>query len=96
MSLQFIHTDPSTREAIWSEAMKAVAPGGMLLIVGHDSADAEAGIPRPPATACFTEAEATAAIPTGWASVSARTVTRQQLIGDREVTVADIVLEAVR
>ena len=95
VSLQFIHTDPDTRQAIWSHAVDAVAPGGTLLIVGHDPADAEAGIPRPPAVMCFGQDDV-GLIPSEWSSVNARRVPRKQTVDGREVDVHDVVIEAVR
>ncbi len=96
VSLQFIHTDPTARQRIWAHAVDAVAPGGTLLIVGHDPKDAEAGIPRPPADMCFTEDELREAIPSHWSTVSTRVVSREQTIGGTAVQVHDIVLEATR
>lgn len=95
VSLQFIHTDPDTRESIWSHAIDAVAPGGMLLIVGHDPADAEAGIPRPPAAMCFGPDDQ-GLIPSEWSSVTTRRVLRKQTLDGRDVDVHDVVIEAVR
>lgn len=96
VSLQFIHTDGHARQRIWAHAVDAVAPGGTLLIVGHDPRDAEAGIPRPPADMCFTQDELRQAIPSDWSTVSTRVVSRNQNIGGQDVLVHDIVLEATR
>jgi SAM-dependent methyltransferase len=96
VSLQFIHTDSDTRRHIWSEAMASVAPGGTLLIVGHDVSDAEKGIRRPPAEMCFDVNELTDAVPRDWSRVDAGVRERTQLIDGVETTVGDVVLIAQR
>lgn len=96
VSLQFIHTDSDTRARIWAEAVSAVAPGGVLLIVGHDQSDSEKGIPRPPAGLCFDADELRSAIPQSWTSVSVEKRERRQTINDTTHDVADIVLVAIR
>jgi SAM-dependent methyltransferase len=96
VSLQFIHTDSPTRAQIWSEAVASVAPGGTLLIVGHDASDAEKGIRRPPQEMCFSVDELLDAVPSDWASVSAEVRERTQVIDGSETTVSDVVLVARR
>jgi len=96
VSLHFIHTDQTTREHIWSEAVSAVAPGGTLLIVGHDASDAERGIRRPPVEMCFDIDELLGAIPSDWTSVNAEVRERTQVIDGEETTVSDVVLVATR
>lgn len=96
VSLQFVHTDQATRERIWREALSAVAPGGTLLIVGHDPADASLGIPRPPADMCFNEDDLRNAVPSHWSAVETSTRRRTQVIAGEEVQVADVVLRATR
>lgn len=96
VSLQFVHTDQATRQRIWAEAIQSVAPGGTLLVVGHDPEDAKRGIPRPPAEMCFSEEEFRQAIPDSWSSLSTSTTRRTQTIHGRDVEVADIVGIATR
>ena len=96
VSLQFIHTDQSTRKHIWSEAVSSVAPGGTLLIVGHNASDAERGIRRPPREMCFDMDELLSAIPSDWTSVNAEVRERTQVIDGEETTVSDVVLVATR
>ena len=96
VSLQFIHTDSETRARIWSEALASVAPGGTLLIVGHDVSDAEKGIRRPPAEMCFDVNELTRVVPSDWSRVDARVRERTQLIDGAETTVGDVVLISQR
>ena len=47
----YVHEAPDTRVAYWRAAAQAVAPGGILLIVGHHPSDrpAEGRGPRDPA-----------------------------------------------
>jgi SAM-dependent methyltransferase len=96
VSLQFIHTNQATRQHIWSEAVSSVAPGGTLLIVGHDASDAERGIRRPPGEMCFDVNELLSAVPSNWTAVSAEVRDRTQVIDGEEVTVSDVVLVATR
>jgi len=96
VSLQFVHTDSENRRRIWAEAVNATAPGGVLLIVGHDVSDAARGIPRPPADRCFSKEELLSAIPTTWSSAEVTLRERSQTIQGSETTVADIVLVAKR
>jgi len=96
VSLQFIHTDPATRSRIWAEAVSAVAPGGTLLIVGHDGADAAKGVRRPPAELCFDVDELRALVPSDWTSVVTEVRERIQVVEGVEKTVGDVVLVATR
>jgi SAM-dependent methyltransferase len=47
VSAQFIHVPPDRRDALNSALAAAVAPGGVLLIVGHHPLDLETGLRRP-------------------------------------------------
>lgn len=96
VNLQFIHTDLAARTRIWDQAIRAVAPGGTLIIAGHDPADALQGIPRPPAEMCFSESDLRKSIPDSWAKVEVQTISRQQVVNGAPVEVADIVLVARR
>ena len=96
VSLQFIHAPQQARDAIWAHALKAVAPGGRLLITGHHPEDALAGIPRPPAEMCFSDEQLRALIPSDWSAVDVQTITRTQTVGERDVDVRDVVLVATR
>ena len=96
VSLMFFHTDAATRESVWQQAVRSVARGGTLLIVGHDPLDAERGIPRPPAEMCFGEKDLSALIPTDWASVRTERIERLQSVNGQDVSVADVVLVATR
>jgi SAM-dependent methyltransferase len=47
VSAQFVHVPPDRRDALNSALAAAVAPGGVLLIVGHHPLDLETGLRRP-------------------------------------------------
>ena len=96
VTLMFFHADRETRQAVWQKALQAVAPGGTLLIVGHDPDDAKLGIPRPPEELCFRTEEVKAAVPADWSSVTAEVVTRTQTVDGEDATVGDVVLVATR
>ena len=96
VTLMFFHADRDTRKAVWDRAVHAVAPGGTLLIVGHDPDDAELGIPRPPEDMCFRADELEALVPRDWSSVSTEVITRTQRVKGVEVEVGDVVLVATR
>jgi SAM-dependent methyltransferase len=48
VSAQFVHVPPDRRDALNAALAAAVAPGGVLLIVGHHPRDQETGVRRPP------------------------------------------------
>jgi SAM-dependent methyltransferase len=47
VSAQYMHLPPEPRRALFGRLAAAVAPGGTLLIVGHDISDLETGAHRP-------------------------------------------------
>ena len=96
VSLLFFHTDAATRESVWQQAVRSVARGGTLLIVGRGPLDAARGIPRPPAEMCFGGNDLSALIPTDWASVRTERIERLQSVNGQDVSVADVVLVATR
>jgi SAM-dependent methyltransferase len=100
VSAQFFHLPPDERAAVFGTLAAAVAPGGRLLVVGHDVHDLEAGAHRPHAPELFFTAEQVAATldPTAWEIVTAETRPRPALDheADDGTTVADTVLVARR
>ena len=96
VTLMFFHADDDTRQTVWSRAIEAVAPGGTLLIVGHDPDDSRLGIPRPPEEMCFRPEEVEALVPAEWSSAKAEVITRTQTVNGVDVTVGDVVLVATR
>ncbi len=47
MLIAYLHLPAAQREVVVSRAAEAVAPGGTLLIVGHDLANLERGVGGP-------------------------------------------------
>jgi SAM-dependent methyltransferase len=101
VSAQFFHLGPPERGVVFAALAAAVAPGGRLLLVGHDVSDLESGAHRPHAPErFFTAAEVAASLdPAEWDVVTAATRRRPALDHEAEhhgVTVADTVLVARR
>jgi cyclopropane fatty-acyl-phospholipid synthase-like methyltransferase len=101
VSAQFFHLSPPERGVVFAALAAAVAPGGRLLLVGHDVSDLESEAHRPHAPErFFTAAEvATSLDPAEWEVVTAATRRRPALDHEAEhhgVTVADTVLVARR
>jgi SAM-dependent methyltransferase len=85
--LLYLHATPDERRAIYSSAVRAVAPGGQLLVIGHDRSNLTEGIggPQDPErlfTADELAAELTAAAP-GFEVEEAATVRRPVPVGER-------------
>jgi SAM-dependent methyltransferase len=57
VSAQFMHLPPEPRLALFQRLAAAVAPGGTLLVVGHDISDLESGAHRPDMPEMFFTAE---------------------------------------
>jgi SAM-dependent methyltransferase len=100
VSAQFFHLAPPERDVVFATLADAVAPGGRLLLVGHDVSDLESGAHRPHAPERFFSATevATSLDPGAWDVVTAATRRRPALDHEAEhgVTVADTVLVARR
>ena len=101
VSAQFFHLSPPERGVVFASLAAAVAPGGRLLLVGHDVTDLASGAHRPHAPErFFTAAEVAASLdPAEWEVVTAATRRRPALDHEAEhhgVTVADTVLVARR
>lgn len=47
VALMFLHLPPEERRVVLAAAVDAVAPGGRLLIVGHDRSNLGRGVPGP-------------------------------------------------
>jgi cyclopropane fatty-acyl-phospholipid synthase-like methyltransferase len=100
VSAQFLHLSTESRPAVFARLAAAVAPGGTLLVVGHDVSDLHTGAHRPHAPEVFFTADELAASldPASWTVAAADTRHRPAL--DHEaghgVTVADVVLVALR
>ena len=66
VSAYFFHLPVDVRDAVYPRLVAAVAPGGTLLLVGHDAADAEALAQRPHAEMLFTPELLAAYVPPSW------------------------------
>lgn len=93
VTLVFIHMAPADRRAVHRMAVRAVAPGGTLLVVGHDRSNLVEGTggPQDPEV-LFTAAEIASELP-GLTIERAETVRRP--IGDERYRI-DAVVRAVR
>jgi len=99
VSAQFLHLPAPQRDGVYSRLAASVAPGGMLLIVGHHPSDLETRVRRPSAPGLLFTAEQLAAQldPDEWEIVTC--TARPRTANDSEgapVTVQDAVLRARR
>ena len=92
----YLHLPPSERGAAHARAAGAVAPGGLLLVVGHDSSNLAEGHggPRDPAI-LFTPEEVSAELP-GLEVERAERVRRPVRTEDGEVDAIDALVRARR
>jgi SAM-dependent methyltransferase len=91
--LMFIHLPTVERTRVYDAACRAVAPGGTLLVVGHDLANlgGGAGGPRDP-DVLFTPSDIVAGLPPAFEVVRAETIRR----GDADPAPIDAVVVARR
>jgi len=82
----------------WAWLADAVAPGGTLLVVGHDPSDVDGPVPRPHLARLGHTAEQVAADldPTQWRTIEALVVERTHRHDGVDVPVRDAVLVAHR
>ncbi|PRX99069.1 class I SAM-dependent methyltransferase [Allonocardiopsis opalescens] len=97
VSTHYVHT-VEPMERLLGRLAAAVAPGGTLLVVGHDHAEAHSAGPHRPVTgAHVTTAELAAGLDPGrWDLAVAETRSREAGHGGRTVTIHDAVLRARR
>ncbi|OHV33519.1 hypothetical protein CC117_22630 [Parafrankia colletiae] len=98
VSAQFLHVPADRRPAMLARLCGVVAPGGSLLVVGHDPADLGLGIPRPEA-GMLCEARELAGLldPAVWEVLVAQSRPRAVMgSGGGEIVVRDAVLHARR
>ncbi|WP_125609528.1 class I SAM-dependent methyltransferase [Specibacter cremeus] len=99
VSAQFLHLPGTPRISVQERLAAAVAPGGTLLIVGHDASDLHTTIRRPQLPDVFFAAQdvADALDPDEWTVVACESRPRQAHDDDgHAVTVHDAVLRARR
>jgi SAM-dependent methyltransferase len=97
VTAHFLHVPKSEQQPLFRHLAAAVAPGGTLLVVGHDLSDM-AKLPRPDlAEYGWTAGEVAAALGEGWTIEAAEARPRQAAGPDgEEVTIHDAILRARR
>lgn len=98
VAAHFLHLPAGPRRALFRHLSTAVAPGGTLLVVGHDPSDLETTVSRPPlAELGWTADEVAGSLGDGWTVVVAEARPRTAVDSNgREVIVRDAVLRARR
>jgi SAM-dependent methyltransferase len=98
VTVHFLHLPPQQRTVVYAALATAVAPGGILLAVGHHPSDMDAGIGRPPwREMYFTAGQLAADLDDGWEIIATDTRARSLTGPDGEpVTIHDAVLVARR
>ncbi|MEY4008045.1 MAG: hypothetical protein RLZZ467_1100 [Gemmatimonadota bacterium] len=92
----YLHLPEPTRTAVFSAAAEAVAPGGTLLVIGHDLANLDGGYGGPQDPAVLTTAPALVAAIGPLDVIRAEPVERPVATPDGERIAIDHVLRAVR
>ncbi|ONH59227.1 hypothetical protein CcI49_17315 [Frankia sp. CcI49] len=97
VSAQFVHVPADRRAGLVARLGGVVAPGGSLLMVGHDPADLALGIGRPEAADLCAAAELAGLLdPVEWEVLVAQACPRSVVVDGGEVVVHDAVLHARR
>lgn len=99
VSAQFMHLPLQPRTGLYARLAAAVAPGGTLLIVGHDPSDLHTSMHRPDVPGMFFTAHELAADldQRAWDVTTTDTRPRQATDQDgNQVTIHDTVLRATR
>ncbi|HEV7167364.1 MAG TPA: methyltransferase domain-containing protein [Micrococcaceae bacterium] len=100
VSAQFLQLPRAQRGPIYSALAQAVAPGGTLLIVGHDLSDQEQSVRRPPDSRLyFTAEELVEGLPDpdDWKILTSTSRPRQAQSADGQpAPVHDVVLRACK
>jgi len=98
VSAQFLDLPAAPRWVLFSHLAEAVAPGGTLLVVGHDPSDMNTTVPRPNlAEMGWTAEEVAAGLSDGWVIEVAEARPRLATDPDgNQVTIHDSVLRARR
>lgn len=98
VSTHFLHLPAAPRRVLFDHLAAAVAPGGTLLVVGHDPSDAETTMPRPSlAEMGWTAEEVAGTLGDDWiielVEARPRSVTDPE---GHEITIKDAVMRARR
>jgi SAM-dependent methyltransferase len=98
VTTHYMQLPRAQREALFRRLAAAVAPGGTLLIVGHDLSDMDTGVHRPPMELFFTADEVAETLDPGeWRIIVSDARPRSHKDADgHEVPVNDAVLRAQR
>ena len=98
VSAQFMHLPPEPRRTLFARLADVVAPGGTLLVVGHDFSDVAAGAHRPPEPErFFTAAEVAESLDDQWEVLVVEARPRPAAVHEgHDMTVHDAVLRARR
>jgi thioredoxin reductase/SAM-dependent methyltransferase len=98
VTLQFVHLTSAERAVGFPGCYEAVAPGGTLLVVGHDMSDLDTSAGRwPDDDRFFTAEELAADLGDGWDVTTAESRPRTMVDAEgREITIHDAVLVARR
>lgn len=98
VSAFFLHLPARARQTLWRHLARAVAPGGTLLVVGHDLSDLHTTMPRPGLTEMGWTADQVAdSLGAGWTIQVSEARPRQATDpAGREITIHDAVLRARR
>jgi SAM-dependent methyltransferase len=97
VTTHFLHVPKSDQQSLFRHLAAAVAPGGTLLVVGHDFSDM-AKVPRPDLVEYgWTAGEVAATLGEGWTIEAAEARPRQATGPDGdEITIHDAILRARR
>jgi SAM-dependent methyltransferase len=94
--VMYLHLPESSRRIAFRRAAGAVAPGGTLLVVGHDSTNPNEGWGGPQDSAVLYGPDDVVADVDGLDIVKAERVRRPVQTGDGERTAIDVLVRAVR
>ncbi|MCU1495772.1 MAG: methyltransferase type 12 [Acidimicrobiaceae bacterium] len=99
VSAQFMHLARNQRELLHRRLAESVAPGGILLVVGHHVSDLQTAVARPAVPELyFTASDVAASLaPTKWMTLVDEVRARQTVDAEgRSTTIHDAVFEARR
>jgi thioredoxin reductase/SAM-dependent methyltransferase len=98
VTAHFLHLPPADRKPLLRHLIDAVAPGGILLVTGHDPSDHATTMQRPDLTEFgWTADELAAELGEGWTIEAAEARPRQATDPEgREITIHDAVVRARR